>query len=67
VDNRRDHGVAEPRQYARIERVVSFVAESAEELADAVNEWLEEAGEKIVIQRDYMTGAEYACFITFTE
>jgi len=44
-----------------------FAAETAEGLADAVNAWLEEAGEKIVIQRDYMTGAEYACFITFTE
>jgi hypothetical protein len=67
VDNRRDHGVAEPRQYARIERVQHFAAETAEDLAAAVNAWLEESGEKLVIQRDYLVGTEYVCFITYTE
>jgi hypothetical protein len=58
----------EENRQARLERVVGFSSTTAEELAEEVSLWMEEAGEKVILQRDFLlsTGL-YACFIVFTE
>lgn len=69
-------GAAFEQNKARIRKVVSFAEESAAALTEAVNEWLENAGEKDVIDTQFLSTCveaesvvltEYACFIIYTE